>query len=149
MIRTATLDELRARGGDLFAAAAMETGSPGIVQWAHLETLDRLGMLLLLAVEVDGHLVGYCCAAVGPELWSGARSNTTMSLFVQPKHRGRWGRRLIEAADAAGAERSAELLRVQAIPGSRLERLLRKLGFRPVSVAFERVTERPKSTVAT
>lgn len=141
MIRTTTLAELRDRGAELIAAAAKETGSPGVVQWQHLQALEQIGVLLLLAVEVDGALVGYCCAAVGPELWDGTRSCMTLSLFVQPEHRGRWGRQLIERTAAAGAERDAPLLRVQAIPDSRLTRLLVRLGFRARSVAFERVTK--------
>ena len=141
MIRPTTLAELRARGGDLIQAAAAETGSPGIVQWQQLEALERAGWLLLLAVEERGELVGYCCAALGAELFSAARSCTAISLFVRPEHRGRWGKQLIEEVDAAGAARGTDLLRVQAIPGSRLERLLYRLGFRRRSVAFERVTK--------
>lgn len=136
-IRRMPLADVRARGAALFAAAAAETGSPGVVQWRFLETLEAAGALLVLGVEVAGELVGYCCAAVGPEYWSADVVCTTLSMFVQPPHRGRAGRRLLQQLAAEARAMGADGVRVMAIPGSRLERLCRLLGMVPRSIALE------------
>lgn len=136
-IRPARLCEMRDRGGALFAAAAAETGSQGQVQWQFLENLEAMRALLLLAVEADGQLVGYCCASVGPEYWSDEIVCTTLSIFVEPKHRGRAGLPLLRALDAARRAMGASGLRVMAIPKSRLERLCRRLGLVARSIALE------------
>lgn len=136
MIRFAPVGEMRVRGAALIAAAAAETGTAGDVHWHAIDALDRAGLLLLVVVEVDGQLVGHCCAAVGPEFWSPTRSVTTLSVFVQPAHRGRWGlpllRRLMVEAAALGC-----VLRVQALPGSRLERLMVRLQATRMAVTWQ------------
>lgn len=143
MIVELTLAELRGHvdAPALFAAAAAETGSPGAVRWPVLEALEVGGSLLVLAVAVDGRLVGYCAAAVGPELFAERCSCATLSLYVRPQHRGRWAWPLLAAVDAAGAARGRDLFRVQALPGTRLARALeRRHGFRAAAIAFERLS---------
>lgn len=136
MIRGTTLAELRANPA-LIAAAAAETGSHGPVNWKQLAALDTVDALLLLAVEVDGALVGYACAAIGPEFWGPEINCGTLSLFVQREHRGRWGLPLVRELASVSAARGAARLRVQVIPGSRLERLLCLHGFEARAVALE------------
>jgi hypothetical protein len=137
MIRAAGLTEMRARGAALFDLAARETGNPGVINWPALEALAAAGCLVLLAVEVDGHLVGYACAAVGPEFWSEEIGITTLSLFVQRRHRGVWGLRLLRDVVAEGRRKGATFVRVHARSGSRFAALLDRMGMTEKAVVFE------------
>lgn len=140
MIRPATLAELRARP-QLIAAAAAATdigGEGGIdVQWNQLGPLEDVGALVVLAVDVAGEIVGYVCAAVVPEFFRPITSCTTLSLFLQPRHRWRWGVRLIlELARAADA-RGAAKVRLQVLLSTRLQFLATRLGFEASCLVFE------------
>lgn len=137
MIRLASLGELRARGEALFAAAAEETGVSGEPFWEAVETADEAGLLVLLVVEVGGELVGYCAAGVVPELFRAAHCCATWSLYVHPAHRGRWGRALLRALADEARDRGVATVRFSAIPGSRLHRLLARLGLRPTAIAYD------------
>ncbi len=138
MILQAPLTELERRGAALIAAAAAETGSGCDVRWAALFALEDAGALAVRIVEVDGELVGYGVAAAVPALFTAGVTCTTLSVFVLPAHRGRWGRLLLDRL-AAWARDQQSVLHVQAVPGSRLEDLARQLNWRPVAVAFEAV----------
>ena len=135
-VRAGSVAEMRERGAALIAAAAAETGSDGDVQWRCIEALDRAGGLVLLVVEVGGELVGHCCASYGRELWSTRDSLSTVSGFVQPQHRGRWGLPLLRAF-VVEADRLDAVPRIQALPGTRLEDLVQALGWRPCTVVYE------------
>lgn len=136
MIRPASIDEMRQRGTELIEAAAAETGTDGRVQWAAIKALNAAGLLLLLVVEQDDELVGHCCCAVGPELWSPVPSVTTLSVYVQPRWRGRWGRGLLNRLRTEALSRGC-VARVQALPDSRLASLLEMHAARKVSVTYE------------
>jgi len=140
VIREGSLAELRARGGELFAAAAAETGVVGAVRWDVFESYEQAGVLVVLLVADDLELVGWCGAVVSPELFGEQTSFVTLTLFVRRDHRGRFGRALLRAIRAAAADHGADVLRVQAVPGSRLERLLRREGLTARSVAYEERT---------
>lgn len=135
-VRFASIDEMRRRGAHLIAAAAAETGSDGDVQWKLLDVLNRAGGLVLFVVEVGGELVGHCCASFGRELWSTRDSLSTLSVFVQPQHRGRWGLPLLRALRAE-ADRLGAVPRVQALPGTPLEQLLQTLEWRLCTVVYQ------------
>jgi GNAT superfamily N-acetyltransferase len=137
VIRPLTLCELQARGGELIAEAAAETGTAGSVRWDAFEMFEAQGELVLLGVEVDGELVGYGGATVGPDLWDDEVTTcTTWSLYIGPRHRGRWGRALLEALAQEGGRAGAELFRVHVVAGSRAERLVQTLGFEAEAVAY-------------
>lgn len=142
MIRAAKLEELRERGMHLVEAAAEETGvGRDVVRWDILEGFEKAGLLRLLVVEVDGELVGHCCSASSPEVFSADVCCQTLSVFVQPRHRGRWGKRLLLAMRDAAFVAGDDEVRVNVLAWSRLERLLRgewgtRNGFRVASVAF-------------
>jgi GNAT superfamily N-acetyltransferase len=128
VIRPIRLAELRRRGGGLFALAAAETGVRGEVHWPLLERLEASDMLLLLAIEeAGGQLLGYSCTVISDELFSRLISATTLSVFVRREHRGRWGRVLLRSLIADAQKNGADFVRVQAVAGSRLERLLPRL----------------------
>jgi GNAT superfamily N-acetyltransferase len=139
VILTAPLSELQKRGAALIAAAAAETCSGCDVRWPALFALEDSGALAVRIVEVDGELVGYGVAAAVPALFSSGVTCTTLSVFVLPAHRGRWGRQLLDTLATWAREERGVPLHVQAVPGSRLERLARRLLWRPVAVAFEAV----------
>jgi L-amino acid N-acyltransferase YncA len=123
VIRPATLAEVRARCDALFCESAAETGVTGEVQWDLFESMDEAGALVLLVVDLDGEIVGYCCAAVSRELFSADTSCTTLSVFILQPHRGHTLgllRALVEEADRRGAH----VVRFQAVAGSDFERML-------------------------
>lgn len=141
-VRFAELDEVRRRGAHLVNAAAAETGHDGMVYWKALAGFRAAGILVLMVVEVEGRLVGHCCAVYGREMWSADCSLTTLSVFVEEQHRGRWGLPLLRAFRAE-AERLEAVARVQALPGTRLERMLVALGWRVSAVTYQPQVPKP------
>jgi GNAT superfamily N-acetyltransferase len=131
MIRPATLDELRARP-DLIAEAGKATGIDPAVQWDVMETIYESGAMVLIGVEDRGELIGYVCAIYAAELWRDRTTLQTVSLYCRRAHRLRGLlETLRDVADARGAS-----LRLQVIPGSRLERTARRMGYAVESVAM-------------
>lgn len=138
MIRTTTLAEVQERGGELVEMAMLETGSRGPVNWRALEMMADVGCLIVCVVEVDGQLVGYGCAGVSEEFWeAGVVSCTMLSLYVQWRHRGRWGEALRRAVAAEGRRMGATLFRCYARSGSRYAKLLSLRGMTETAVTFE------------
>jgi len=107
---------------------------------AQYREAESAGVLFAVTVRKDGHLIGYSVNFVGPHLhYSGMRYAHNDVLFLDPAHRkGTVGFRLIQASEDAARERGAKMIVWHAKPGTAMERLLPRLGYRVQDVLFSK-----------
>ena len=136
VVRGGTLAEVCKFGYDLLQAHA-EEAEPGMASklapdWPRYQELQEGGNLIILLAWHDHTLLGYAVAVVFP---SAHYARTVICqhdlLYVRPEWRSRGiGLRLIQRLRGEAKARGATDLLMHAKPGSTLEALLPRLGFK-------------------
>jgi GNAT superfamily N-acetyltransferase len=138
-IRLSNVDEMRTHGSLLFAAhkAELEPNAPDLdPDWQAYYELEERGYLQILAAWAEGltedHLIGYSVCALFPHLhYKGAIYCHHDILYVAKGHRrSTLGSELIRQTEHAARERGAFCILFHAKPGTSLERLLPRRGYR-------------------
>lgn len=109
--------------------------------WLRYRAMEQRGLLLGLAVEVGGVLVGYSLGSIGPDMSDRLLCGYTNALFwVEQANRGVGvGTALAEATRREAKARGAQIENWHARGDSPLAGLLRKLGCKAREVVFEGV----------
>lgn len=101
---------------------------------AHLIT-SRTGALLM--AEVSGRAAGMIGVAVFPHVLSDELTMAELFFFVDPKHRGSVGVRLLKAAEKWAVEKGAVMLQMtQPIWAERVGGLYEALGYHQLEIAW-------------
>jgi len=100
---------------------------------------EEAGMLFGLIARENGKPVGYSVNFIGPHLHYSALSYAQNDLlFVTKDHRGTAGLRLIRETERVAKAKGAQMVIWHAKPGTQLEQLMPKLGYRVQDVMFSR-----------
>lgn len=112
--------------------------SPDVERYRQLEDA---GVLVALVMRLDGKAIGYSVNFLSQHLhYSAMRYAHNDVLFLHPDYRsGDLGRVLIEATENVASEHGAQLMLWHAKPGTALERILPRWGYRVQDVLFSKV----------
>lgn len=93
---------------------------------------ERSGVMFVVTARDEGELVGYSVNFIGPHLhYSNLRYVHNDVLYLARSHRrGRLGVRLLAATERAALSRGAKLVVWHAKPGTALDALLPRMGYR-------------------
>ena len=122
------------------AAFYAETGMPRTFEPARFVAiwteLYRVGMGVILGIEVDGELVGALAAMVAPGIYDGQTEAQECFIYIRPEFRDRGCFQPLLAAYEAWADaQGAVEKRIACMEGNRpeaLERVYRRLGYVPL-----------------
>jgi GNAT superfamily N-acetyltransferase len=111
--------------------------------WTRYERMDAAGQITMVTLRAGGHLVGYCCMIVTPELHYRTTLSAVSDVFwIAPEYRGRGGgTRLFRAVEAELKRRGVKRIYC----GSKLHkdssRLFLALGYRQIEAWFSKLVE--------
>lgn len=100
---------------------------------ARYERAEQDGTVVHIAARVDGEPVGYANFFVSRSLHHDETEAVEDMVYVAPQHRGRIGRKLIDAMKAEAKRRGARWLMAGTTTDPRAAKLYERLGFTPVS----------------
>lgn len=137
-----TVEAAEIHAGHLFRAHADEA-EPELADyvdpdWEKYRALERTGSLIGLGAWIGKHPIGYCSAFLFDSgHYRGYKVCQHDLLYVLPQWRGRVGLKLIDRLRDEARARGALRFYMMAKTGSRLERLLPKLGFEIEETVFK------------
>lgn len=136
MIRPISVAELREHGAALFPRhfAEVEAQHLGLVldpDWDAFQHLEEWRRILALGAFVDGAMVGYALAFIGPHpLYRSTINAQLAAVYVAPEHRGKGlGARLILQARGDARDMGATTCTAHAKRGTAMADLLPRIGF--------------------
>jgi GNAT superfamily N-acetyltransferase len=101
-------------------------------------SMEQRGFLAVMRVDRDGALVGFATLVLTVSPHYGVPIAVIESVFVMPEHRGAAGARLVRAIIETARTSGAHTILATAPIGSRLGRMLAKIGFAPTSTTYQR-----------
>lgn len=94
------------------------------------------GYFLNFVVRLDGKPVGYCNVFLTNDLHNGELIAREDTVYILPEHRNGIGKRLVKYGLQMLRARGVKRLHVTAMTDLRVEKLWRRMGFRPVATAM-------------
>ena len=126
---------LRAHADELADASVLKTAAPN---WEAYRALENTGALLAIVVYAGAEIAGYATAFIGGHLHhAGLRYAHSDALYVAPAHRrSGLGLSLIRETERVARDKGARLMLWHAKPGTALEKILPRIGYRVEETAF-------------
>ena len=108
--------------------------------WLRYRAMEQRGLLLALALEVDGEVVGYTLGTVAPHLhYQDLMVYANDAVFVDAKHRGGGvGLRLMRETERVAKSRGAQMAAWHAKQGTRMDALMPRLGYGVQDIIYTR-----------
>ena len=111
--------------------------------WDRFYALDLQGLLRVLTVRVEGHLVGYVFLIIGPHLHYKSTTWAHCDMFwLDPVYRQGWTgvkmfKELLRGVEEMGAQIASVPVKMHFM-GGRVIKLLERLGFKQVEILMTR-----------
>lgn len=108
--------------------------------WLRYRAMEQRGLLLCLALEVDGRVVGYTLGTVAPHLhYQNLTVYANDAIYIEVEHRGGGvGLRLMRETERVARSRGAEMAAWHAKQGTRMDALMPRLGYGVQDIIYTR-----------